>query len=358
MKIRIAVASDQTVWDEYIDSRGDATPYHRFAWLLSIEQAYQHQNVSLLAFDNDKVVGVLPCIRMQKPFSKVTYCALPFCDLGFGIANNASILQALQSEAVALLQSEGGNNFDYRDSVSPTADDKLAGKKVRMVLPLPDGSEALLAGFKSKLRSQIRKAEKNGLTYKIANSQKQINDFYQIFAINMRKLGSPVHSKKWFECLVENYAQHIVLSVVYSNQVPVGAGIVLRTANQAAIPWASTVSEYNKLAPNMMLYWSLLEHVSNAGCTTFDFGRSTYDEGTYKFKRQWGAEPVPLVWSNLVPNPEQNQERNPEASQTTMTDTSTQSVSQLRTLVEKTWAKLPLGVTTRLGPKIRKHISL
>jgi FemAB-related protein (PEP-CTERM system-associated) len=352
MKIRIAVAGDQALWDEYVDGQNNATPYHRFAWLLSIEQAYQHQNVSLLAFNDDTLVGVLPCIKMQKPFSKPSYCALPFCDLGFGLANSPSILQALQSEALTLLQHEGGNSFDYRDSVNATPGDELAGKKVRMVLPLPGDSEALMAGFKSKLRSQIRKAEKNGLTCVIANNQTQINDFYQIFAINMRKLGSPVHSKKWFECLFNNYAQQSILSVVYSDKVPVGAGIVLRTANKVAIPWASTVAEYNKLAPNMMLYWSLLEHVSNLGCTEFDFGRSTYDEGTYKFKRQWGAEPVPLDWSDLVQNLAPNQ------TTTDITNTGSDNVNQIKALVEKTWSKLPLGVTTRLGPKIRKHISL
>jgi FemAB-related protein (PEP-CTERM system-associated) len=352
MKIRIAVASDQAIWDEYIDGHNNATPYHRFAWLLSIEQAYQHENVSLLAFNDDTLVGVLPCIKMQKPFSKPSYCALPFCDLGFGLANEPSILKALQSEALTLLQHEGGNCFDYRDSVNASLDDELAGKKVRMVLPLPGDSEALMAGFKSKLRSQIRKAEKNELTCVITNSQTQIDDFYQIFAINMRKLGSPVHSKKWFECLFNNYAQQSILSVVYSDKVPVGAGIVLRTANKVAIPWASTVAEYNKLAPNMMLYWSLLEHVSNLGCTEFDFGRSTYDEGTYKFKRQWGAEPVPLAWSDLAQNQAPNQ------TTTDITSTGSDNVNQIRALVEKTWSKLPLGVTTRLGPKIRKHISL
>jgi FemAB-related protein (PEP-CTERM system-associated) len=350
MNIRTAIASDQTVWDEYIDGHNDATPYHRFAWLLSIEQAYQHKNVSLLAFSGDKLVGVLPCIKMQKPFSKVSYCALPFCDLGFGLANDSSILKTLKSKALTLLTSEGGNNFDYRDSVNASPDDELVGKKVRMVLPLPENSESLMAGFKSKLRSQIRKAEKNGLTDLIDNSQKQIDDFYQIFAINMRKLGSPVHSKKWFECLFNNYAQHIYLSVIYSDAVPVGAGIVLRTGNKVAIPWASTVAEYNKLAPNMMLYWSLLEHVSNLGCTEFDFGRSTYNEGTYKFKRQWGAEPVPLAWSNLFSNL--------ALSETTMAKKNIANVNQIRALVEKTWSKLPLGITTTLGPKIRKHISL
>jgi FemAB-related protein (PEP-CTERM system-associated) len=354
----MAVTGDQALWDEYVDGHSDATPYHRFAWLLSIEQAYQHQNVSLLAFNDDTLVGILPCIKMQRLFSKVTYCALPFCDLGFGLANDASILKALQSEALTLLQNEGGNIFDYRDSVNTAPTDELIGKKVRMVLPLLGNSEALMAGFKSKLRSQIRKAEKNDLTCVIANSQTQIDDFYQIFAINMRKLGSPVHSKKWFECLFNNYAQHSILSVVYSDKVPVGAGIVLRTANRVAIPWASTVAEYNKLAPNMMLYWSLLEHVSNSGCAEFDFGRSTYDEGTYKFKRQWGAEPVPLAWSNLMPNLTTSQTTIDKTR--TSSDNSSGEVSgnQIRALVEKTWSKLPLGVTTTLGPKIRKHISL
>lgn len=346
MKIRMAVTADQAAWDEYVNGHNDATPYHRFAWLLSIKQAYQHQNVSLLAFDDDKIVGVLPCVKMQKPFSTTSYCALPFCDLGFGIANNASILQALQSEALAHLQNEGGNSFDYRDSAPSLPDDELVGKKVRMILPLPGDSETLMASFKSKLRSQIRKAEKNGLTCLIDNSQTQIDDFYKIFAINMRKLGSPVHSKNWFECLFKHYSEQIVLSVIYSGEVPVGAGIVLRTANKAAIPWASTVAEYNKLAPNMMLYWSLLEHVSDLGCTEFDFGRSTYNEGTYRFKRQWGAEPVPLAWTNLVP------------SSTPLTEISTNNVSKIRTLIEKVWAKLPLRITTLVGPKIRKHISL
>lgn len=346
MKIVRATQAHQAAWDEYVTSHKNASPYHRFAWVLSVEQAYQHQNVSLIAFENDKVVGVLPCIKMQKPLGKVNYCTLPFCDLGYALGNDDNIIKALQAEALSLLQQDNGNSFDYRDTADSTAESELIGKKVRMVLPLPGSAEALLAGFKSKLRSQIRKAEKNGLICQIAKSQQNIDDFYQIFAINMRKLGSPVHSKKWFESLFKNYAKHILLSVVYKDQVPVGAGIVLLNGTKAVIPWASTVAQYNKLAPNMMLYWSLLEHVSERGCTEFDFGRSTYDEGTYKFKRQWGAEPIPLAWTNLVAQPAAIDKNTPDKP------------SQIRNLAEKTWAKLPLSVTTTLGPKIRKHISL
>jgi FemAB-related protein (PEP-CTERM system-associated) len=344
----IVSATNHTItdWDQYVENHSLASPYHRFAWVKSVNEAYGHDNVSLIAYEADKVVGVMPCIKMQRPFSKPLFCSLPFCDLGFCLADNETIKQALINQSLELFQSDGGINFEYRDSCESLDSENLVGNKVRMLLPLPENSEILMAGFKSKLRSQIRKAEKNGLTYLVDNNQKQIDDFYQIFSINMRKLGSPVHSKKWFESLIKHYADHIFLSVVYSEGNPVGAGIVLRNGSKISIPWASTVADYNRLAPNMMLYWSLLQYVCELGCTEFDFGRSTYDEGTYKFKRQWGAVPVPLVWSNLARSDNVDNHKTDE------------NISKIRSVVEKTWSKLPLGVTTIIGPIIRKHISL
>lgn len=345
MNIRLSAVTDELAWDQYVSTHPDATPYHRFAWVKSIEQAYHHKNISFIALEGDSVVGVLPCISMKKPFANTMFCSLPYCDLGFCLANNETIQKALITEAIKHLKSLKGTTFEYRDTSSVATDETtLDGKKVRMLLPLPETSEALMSGFKSKLRSQIRKSEKNGLTFEIASSPKNIDDFYQIFSINMRKLGSPVHSKKWFETIFNNYADNIILSVVYAENTPIGAGIVLTNGNKACIPWASTVSEYNRLAPNMMLYWSLLQHVADTSISEFDFGRSTYNEGTYKFKRQWGAVPTPLKWSNL----NSDIKNHDEAAGT----------SKTRELVENIWSKLPLKVTTVIGPKIRKHISL
>lgn len=351
MTYQIIYASNETeqVWDQYVEQHSLATPYHRYAWVKSVEQAYAHKNVSLIAYQDNKLVGILPTVKMQRPFSKVKYCSLPFCDLGYGLADNDNVLNALIDFSLQKLAAEHGNVYEYRDSNTDISEECSASQKVRMLLPLALSSDLLMADFKSKLRSQIRKAEKNGLTYSIDNSQKQIDDFYQIFAINMRKLGSPVHSKKWFEALFSHYQDNIVLSVVYSEGTPIGAGIVIRNNNKASIPWASTVAEYNKLAPNMMLYWSLLKHLSDSGCKEFDFGRSSFGEGTFRFKQQWGAKPVPLNWTDLAQSSKSTTDNNGEASH---------EPSKIRPLVENIWAKLPLGVTTSLGPKIRKHISL
>ncbi len=333
-------------WDSYVSSHPQATPYHRYAWIKSVEQAYKHENVSLMAFEQDQVVGVFPCVKMQKPFSFATFCALPFCDLGFGLADSTHVLDALKSHQLNALKQVSGQTLTYRDTEHKYVESMEHGIKVRMILPLPDSADALMASFKSKLRSQVRKSEKNGLTYSIANSPQQLDDFYHIFAINMRKLGSPVHSKQWFERLIQNYGEHLHLSVVYHEQTPVGAGIVLSNNQRMAIPWASTVAEYNRLAPNMMLYWSLLKQACDIGCKEFDFGRSSFGEGTFKFKKQWGAQAIPLKWSNLA---------NPIATET---EQHVQSGSKLRPIVENIWSKLPLGLTTSLGPVIRRHISL
>lgn len=347
--IRPAIAGDQQIWDEYVTQHPHATPYHRFAWLQSVQEAYNHQSVSLIALDNDKVVGVLPCIKMTAPIIGLSYCSLPFCDVGGALGDSETINEQLSTKAIAGLKLAGGQKFDYRDIAKAQTETEMDGQKVRMLLPLPENSEQLMAGFKSKLRSQIRKSEKNGLTSLIAKEKSHIDDFYQIFAINMRKLGSPVHSKKWFETLFRHYADNIVLSVVYSEDIPIGAGITLRNGDKVSIPWASTIAEYNHLAPNMLLYWSLLQHACDKNCIEFDFGRSTFGEGTFKFKRQWGAQPQLLSWQDLASS---------DAQCSQNTESTTFKPGRLRGIVEQTWSKLPLGVTTTLGPLIRKHISL
>jgi FemAB-related protein (PEP-CTERM system-associated) len=346
MKIRMAVAADQAVWDEYVDGHSNATPYHRFAWLLSIVDAYKHKNVSLLAFVDDKIVGVLPAINMRIPFKGELLCSLPYCDVGFVLSDNDEIRDQLLNQLQTV--NPEIQKHEYRDSDHQILLQEKPGQKVRMQLTLPDSSEKLMSGFKSKLRSQIRKAHKNGLRFEIGCSQLLLDQFYQVFIHNMRKLGSPVHSKVWYQCLFETYKNDMLISVVYSKDKPVGAGIVLLNNDKACIPWASTLAEFNRLAPNMLLYWSLLEYVSDNGFKHFDFGRSTFGEGTFKFKQQWGAEPISLNW--YLPNQYEAIENTNLAGNI--------KVGNIRTMVEKTWSLMPLGITTWLGPKVRKYISL
>lgn len=344
MNIRRALSDDASAWDNYVAAHAEATPYHKFAWGMACEQAYGQTMHYLLAEDSaGNIKGILPAIDFKRPFKSKQLVALPFCDTGYALADNEDIKTALLSHL--------NEHSDYRDLRQETADTESLspGQKVILRLPLPDNSETLLNSFKSKLRSQIRKAEKNGLTVKLSEDFNEhadlLDDFYDVYKQNMRQLASPVHARIWFERILHHYDQAARVCVVYTGDLAIGAGIVLINNEMAAIPWASTLSEHNRLAPNMLLYWSLLANVTDNGQHVFDFGRSSYGEGTYKFKTQWGALPYALHWHN-------------GASPDQATVVETGPPGTIRQLAESIWPKLPLGLTVSMGSAIRRYISL
>lgn len=228
----------------------------------------------------------------------------------------------------------------------------LAGRKVRMVLNLPESAAALMQSYPPKLRSQVRKAEKNGLTSEVTSDAAAIGAFYDVYARNMRRLGSPPHSRAWFDAIHRHYsaAGDMFIVLVHHENKVVGAGWVLLCGDKAVIPWASTLADYNALAPNMLLYWAIQAQLCERGVRQFDFGRSTFGEGTYKFKKQWGALPVALAWREW--------DAQGVAPVLAPAVTGGGAASKLRPLIESTWQRLPLGVTNRLGPKLRRFITL
>jgi len=127
--------------------------------------------------------------------------------------------------------------------------------------------------------------------------------------------------------------------VVYHHERPAAAGFIVVDGTQAEIPWASCRSDAKPLGINMKLYWEALTLAIDRGCTAFDFGRSTIDGGTYRFKKQWGAEPLPLHWHRW--------ERHPRADAN-----SSASPGRFLRLATAVWQRLPLPIANLLGPRI------
>jgi serine/alanine adding enzyme len=125
------------------------------------------------------------------------------------------------------------------------------------------------------------------------------------------------------------------------NGAPVAAGLAFGKET-VEVPWASSIRDYNNLCPNHLLYWHVIERAVEGGARIVDFGRSTPEEGTYKFKQQWGAEPVPLHWEYWL------------APGAAMPNTSPTN-PKYRFAIDM-WKKLPLTVANRIGPAIVEAI--
>lgn len=349
-RVRIIDESEEHKWDNYVSAHQDASPYHLYAWGKSVEETYKHKLYYLMAEEQDRVVGTLPLIHLRLPFLIDELTALPFCDVGNVLADNDSISNSLIKEALLLNSKLSAKNISLRGKISLSINlskqiHPKQTNKVRMFLNLPGSSDELMQSFKSKLRSQIRKAEKNRLTF-FWSKKSDIDDFYTVFATNMRDLGSPVHSRSWFQAILKNYDKNARLGLVSFEDNIVGGGIILSIGSKICIPWASTLRKYNNLAPNMLLYWNMLKFSADNHYREFDFGRSSEGEGTYRFKKQWGAKPIPLNWyttNRFIEN---------EKIKSEIKDLDS------REKVAEIWSRLPLHLANFLGPKIRKYISL
>lgn len=349
MQVRPARNSDRPGWDGFVTGRPDALPYQLWAWGEAVARAYGWKPARFMALENNRVVGILAAVCLRRPLGRRTWVCLPYCDVGEALAESEAAAGALYGAAAKEAQAQGVRRLEVRRTHGAGLHG-LAGKptattsgKVRMVLPLPASAAALWSSFPSKLRSQVRKAEKNGLAFRWGGGP-ELDAFYQVFARNMRDLGSPVHSRRWFREVLRAYGPHCRLGLVWHEDRPVGGGILLLAGASASIPWASTLREANALAPNMLLYWKLLEFAADAGYASFDFGRSTPGEGTYRFKAQWGAEPHPLAWTTVY--------------LAGAAAVAAEGPSRIRSLAEQVWRRLPLPLADLLGPAVRRYISL
>jgi len=347
LDVRVAEETDQEAWDAFTSEQEGAGPYHLFAWKTAMEQAYGLKTYYLIAQQKGgDIQGVLPLGHVKPPLRRGTLVSLPFCDYGGVLAGESAATEALFAEAMALSRRLGAPLEIRSRNPEPVLEERYGWvghtEKTSMVLALPETSDLLWSGFRAKLRSQIRRPERDGLTFQ-RGRQELIEDFYAVFRKNMRDLGSPVHSRKWIQAVIEAFGERGSVCIVRNGALPVAGGILLCQGKTVSVPWASSLREYARSSPNMLLYWGFLKYATDEGFRVFDFGRSSPGEGTYRFKEQWGASPRALRWFS---------ERKPGSGRRLL------DPQRVRARAEKAWAQLPQRMADGLGPRLRKYISL
>lgn len=342
MQIRLARTDDTAAISGYIDRRETASVYHDYGWMQVIEESFRQRCFYLVCEKSDGGIGgVLPLVHLKSLWFGNLLVSLPYFNYGGVCADDAAIQGKLVDEAIRIAEGLGAGHIEFRQESPLNRGFASKGTKISMRLPLPGGADALWESFPSKLRSQVRKPQKEGLTARISR-QEGLDAFYEIFSVNMRDLGTPVYPKRFFRSILDRFPANTWICTVFSGTVPMASGFLVGFKKRLEIPWASSIRKYNPLAPNMLLYWSCLRFACERGFEVFDFGRSTAEESTYRFKEQWGARPRPMNWEYWLRDggaPPEIHPGNPKYR-----------------LAIAAWKKLPLSVSRVLGPRIVRNI--
>ena len=324
-------------WNAYVTTNPASSIYHRTEWRELLEQTYGLESHYLLArYDDSTIAGILPQIRLKSRLFGDYLVSMPYFMRGGAIADQPSIERELILAANDYAARQGVEHIEYRDDIAHT-DLPVRTDKVHMVLQLPESHDQLWQQFTAKLRSQIRRPQRVNPQLHFGGVE-YLDDFYSVYARNMRDLGSPAHSKRLIQNILRSFPANSWIITLKLDDKPVAAGLLLQHGGNMDIPLASTIREVNPLGINMLMYWEILKFSIDRGCTQFDFGRSSKDSGTYRFKQQWGAKPKQLYlhyWLNEGNNIPSLNPSNPKYA-----------------ALIYIWKRLPVELTKWIGPRV------
>lgn len=312
-------------------------------WMHAFVAAYNLRSQCFTVKAEDQtVLGWMGALRVGNALLGNRWISLPYVDYGGPLAVSPEVEGQLV-DAFLALASGNGLASEIRRLAPLAGRDKPQQEKTAMMLDLTVCNyEAWWKKLDAKVRNQVRKAEKSQVTLQWG-ARDQLDSFYDVFAVNMRDLGSPVHSKKFFEAVLQHVPQ-CEIGTAWREGRCIGGLFRLTWGDTLVIPWASTLREERVHCPNNALYHATIETAFARGLKKLDFGRSTKDEGTYKFKLQWLAAERELPWYPFAKDGKPISEVEHLGSGGMAT-------------IAKIWSRLPLACANFLGPLIRKDIA-
>ena len=339
--VSVGPAVEETAWDRYVEQHPEATGYHRWRWQRVFERGLGHRCHYLVATMGSRTVGVLPLVEVKSLIFGRAMSSLPYVNYGGVLSDSPAIAGSLVERAAAIAAERGLSYVVLRHRRQCLPSLPARTHKVTMVLPLLGDATQMWNALDRKVRNQVRKAEKSGLTA-VNGRHELLDDFYSIFTRNMRDLGTPVYGRRLFAEILEREPVDAQLHIVRLEGQPIAGALTYGYGNTMEVPSASSLKEHRALCPNHLMYWTMIQRAIEQGRKRFDFGRSTPGDGTFLFKEQWGAVSEQLYWEYKL------------LGDSIMPSDDRQSAHYQRRI--EAWKRLPLAVTSALGPRIARCV--
>ena len=314
--------------------------YQRFEWADVNRGSLGHRTHFLLAERGDEIVGVLPLVRVRSRIFGDVMSSMPFVNFGGPAGVDDAVESALVVAAVAHADAV---RCDYLQLRSTRAFEgfEVSTDKVSMTVTLDADPEAVMKGFTTKHRTNIRRAQKNELTVR-AGGAELMDDFYHTLSLSWQRLGTPLYRRSYFDDIVRRFAGDVRIFVAYHAGAPVATAFNGEFRGTVEGMWAGVAPLGQELQPNYVLYWEMIRDACERGLHHFHLGRSTKDSGAMHFKERWSAQPQQLYWNYHLVRAKQIPQLNPDNPKYA-------KAIQL-------WQRLPLGVLRVIGPPLARLI--
>lgn len=336
MDVALITDTISEAWAGFVRQHPAAAWYHDPGWGAVMRASYGLRSMTAEIRHNGQLAGgvlLVGCPRIPIGWRLI---AGPFLASGGLLLGGGVDRGDAERALLAAVRKAGYGTVELREREPASVPG--SGDLVTMVLALPDMAEALWIDLDPKVRNQVRKGQKSGLS--VVRGREHAQAFWEIYARHQLAHGTPTHGAAFFRAIVDIFPENSEVLLVRKGDAIVGGMIAYHGHGAFVALNACSLRDYNALCVNHFLYWEALTLAIACGAKAFDFGRSVFGSGTFDFKKQWGAAPVRLRYVDLG--------RGPVAAPT--------ESDGLKTAAN-VWAKLPAGLANRLGPRVRPYLA-
>ena len=239
------------------------------------------------------------------------------------------------AEARELAREMAGRSFNVRALTAPQGEPPPGAPVVLRVDLAAFGHDRDAVWEQALIRVRrkaVRRARKAGLGVAEETGPAAMKAFRVLLSATLVRHGAPLMPAALFDALIAEIGARILV-VRNTGGEALASLLWLRDGPLAWVPWSGSLPSAD--CPGDLLFWGLVEQALREGADVVDFGRSSVGGGTCRFKRGFGAVPIPVLW--LSDKPADLYRRYAPA--------------------QKLWRALPHFVTDNLGPRLCRYLA-
>ena len=337
-RVRPATPADDGPIADYLATNRQAIPFHRREWGRAVARACGQGDRCLVAERGGTLVGLVPLTEIHSPMFGRALASSGFAVGGGILCDDPDAGEAIAAAAWRLAEARSCPTLELRGGYLPTGWPQDTTTYQGFVRPLAAGDDAELLAIPRKQRAEVRRALGFDLTVDLGDRAAH----YAVYSESVRNLGTPVFPRALFANVLDAFGDDADILTVRKDGVPL-ASVLSLYHRQTVMPyWGGGTAAARTWRANDMMYFALMRHARERGCTAFDFGRSKTGTGPAAFKRNWGFEGVPLAYASRTADGQAKRSINP--------------LDPKYSLQVRLWQRLPLAVANRIGPLIARGL--
>ena len=294
MQVELLSEQNASAWERFVRLAAQATCAHLLGWRNVVVQTYGHVPFFLMAVDGEQVLGVLPLFLIRSHLFGRFLVTAPYLSYGGLCTSDPQAATALLDRARGLRRELGARYVELRNSQPGGPGLAVKAQYCSFSLALNPDPEVQWTWLKQRARTAVRKAKKAGLTAEAGTHL--LPGVIPLLTRHVQSLGTPFHGEPFYHAILREFPGEAEILVVRAGETLVGGALLLIVNGIIFCLYGGVLKEYQASSAMSSLYWEIIRYGCLHGCRLVDFGRSRWDSGTFRFKEQWGASPVPLFY--------------------------------------------------------------